>query len=160
MTATAASCPAPLNRLTSHTERRREPSVDQIKQAAAARVATREAAAQASQPIVLDIEIVLTDHPAEHAPVCRVCLVSFDVVDRHWLFVKRCDCCGSDRVEQLVRRIVRGTSGSATRAIKALERGPAERDRELSMGDIQAAALARLRKSDPALAAKLATSAK
>jgi hypothetical protein len=144
MKTAAAACPAPLNRLTSHTERRRrEPSMDQIQQAAAARVA-KEASAKASQPpIELDIEIVITP-PAKRVPVCRSCGVLLTVVDPHWLFTARCECCGTDRVDKLVRQIVRArTSESATRAMRALERGPLERARTEASTAAEWAALER-----------------
>jgi hypothetical protein len=60
-------------------------------------------------------------------PVCLSCRVPYDPAGQHWLFRRRCDSCGTARMEAIVRRMLRTRSSAvATRCLRALERGPYE----------------------------------
>jgi predicted RNA-binding Zn-ribbon protein involved in translation (DUF1610 family) len=60
-------------------------------------------------------------------PVCRSCRVPYDPAGQHWLFRRRCDSCGTARMEAIVARMLKTRSSAvATRCLRALERGPYE----------------------------------
>jgi hypothetical protein len=91
-------------------------------------------------------------------PICRTCRAPYHISERHWLYQRSCDACGTARVERNVARIVNAPDGDTVlRAINALERGPIEGKRAPSMAAIKKAAAGRVAAAKASMPIELGT---